>query len=116
MIQLTPHMRIFVALESIDCRKGIDGLAAVCRQKLQEDPFSGTLFLFRNRGRSTLKILVYDGQGFWLCTKRLSRDTFHWWPESAETAICIHAHQLQTLLCNGNPDAARFSENWRKIE
>jgi transposase len=114
MIQLTPHMHIFVAVESIDCRKGIDGLAAACRQKLAQDPFSGALFLFRNRGRNTLKILVYDGQGFWLCTKRLSKGRFHWWPQ-AENVTCIHAHELQTLLCNGNPDGAQFSANWRKI-
>jgi transposase len=55
MIQLTPHMKVFVAIESIDCRKGIDGLVAVCRQKLDQDPFSGALFLFRNRARNTFK-------------------------------------------------------------
>lgn len=116
MIQLTPHMRIFVALECIDCRKGIDGLAAACRQKLNQDPFSGALFLFRNRGRSTLKILVYDGQGFWLCTKRLSKGKFHWWPSQRECVTSIQADELQTLLCNGNPDTATFSGAWRKIE
>lgn len=115
MIQLTPHMRIFVAIESIDCRKGIDGLAAACRQQLNQDPFSGTLFLFRNRALNVLKILVYDGQGFWLCTKRLSKGKFQWWPRSAEDTICLEAHQLQTLLRNGDPDKAQFSENWRKI-
>jgi transposase len=84
MIQLTPHMKVFVAIESIDCRKGIDGLVAVCRQKLDQDPFSGALFLFRNRARNTLKILVYDGQGFWLCTKRLSKGQFYWWLKDAQ--------------------------------
>ena len=81
MIQITPQMRIFVALEAIDFRKGIDGLAAACRGSLQHDPFSGTLFIFRNRQRNALKILVYDGQGFWLFTKRLSKGKFHWWPK-----------------------------------
>ncbi len=115
MIQLTPHMRIFVAVECIDCRKGIDGLAAACRQKLDQDPFSGALFLFRNRGRTTLKILVYDGQGFWLCTKRLSVGKFRWWPNQAERVVTIRAHDLQTLLGNGDPIAARFSADWKKI-
>lgn len=115
MIQLTPHMQIFVAVESIDCRKGIDGLAAVCRQKLSQDPFSGALFLFRNRARNTLKILVYDGQGFWLCTKRLSMGRFHWWPTHIQTIAKIHAHDLQTLLGNGNPERAGFSKDWKKV-
>ena len=67
MIQLTPHMRILVAVEPIDFRAGIDGLAGACRRRLDADPFSGALFVFGNRARTAIKILVYDGQGFWLC-------------------------------------------------
>lgn len=117
MIQITPQMQIFVSLEAIDFRKGIDGLAAACRQRLQNDPFSGSLFLFRNREKNSLKILVYDGQGFWLCTKRLSKGRFHWWPDHIESncSIEIEAHELQTLIWNGNPRSASFSEPWRKI-
>ncbi|MGE4169076.1 MAG: IS66 family insertion sequence element accessory protein TnpB [Candidatus Babeliales bacterium] len=115
MIQITPHMRIFIALEDIDFRKGIDGLAAACRQKLEQDPFSGVLFLFRNRKRNTLKILIYDGQGFWLCTKRLSKGKFQWWPEQKQPFTCIESSELQTLLWNGNPHFASFQEAWRKI-
>jgi transposase len=111
MLQLSPSMRIFVCLQLIDFRKGIDGLAAICRNKLEQDPFQGAIFVFRNRSRSSIRLLVYDGQGFWLCTKRLSKGTFQWWP--AESSI--DARQLQTLLWNGNPQLAQFSENWRKI-
>jgi transposase len=115
MIQITPHMQIFVAMEEVDFRKGIDGLAALCRQKLSRDPFSGAVFLFRNRQRTALKLLVYDGQGFWLCTKRLSKGRFHWWPEKGELSATIQAQELQTLLWNGNPCSAAFSTPWRKI-
>ena len=115
MIQITPQMQIFVALEDVDFRKGIDGLAAVCREHHQQNPFSGTLFLFRNKQRSALKILVYDGQGFWLCTKRLSKGKFHWWPKHERDSVNIQANELQTLLWNGNPNSASFSEVWRKI-
>ena len=66
MIQITPHMRILVAIEPIDFRAGIDGLAAACRKRLEADPFSGALFVFRNRARTAIKVLVYDGQGFWV--------------------------------------------------
>ena len=73
MIQLTPQMRLLVATEPVDFRKGIDGLCAVCRQQLDLDPFSGTLFVFVNRSRQAIRLLGYDGQGYWLCHKRLSR-------------------------------------------
>ena len=74
MLQLTPQMRILVAVEAVDFRKGIDSLAELCRAKLNADPFSGCLFVFRSRRSTSIKVLVYDGQGFWLATKRLSKD------------------------------------------
>ncbi len=67
MIQITPQMRILVAVEPTDFRRGIDGLARVCKEVLRHDPFNGWVFVFRNRPATALKILVYDGQGFWLC-------------------------------------------------
>ncbi len=67
MIAVMPQMRLLVAVEPVDFRKGIDGLAAVCRQRLQTDPMSGAVFVFGSRNRKSLKILVYDGQGFFLC-------------------------------------------------
>ena len=65
MIQITPQMRVLVAVEPVDLRKGIDGGAALCREKLQADPLSGWLFLFRRRA-TAIRVLVYDGQGFWM--------------------------------------------------
>lgn len=76
MIQITPQMHFVVAIEPADFRKGIDGLARLCQEVLLRDPFSGWVFVFRNRKATALKVLVYDGQGFWLCHKRLkSEDT-----------------------------------------
>lgn len=115
MIQVTPHMRILVCMQPVDFRKGIDGIAAVCRNHLNQDPHTGTLFLFRNRGRCSIRILIYDGQGFWLCTKRLSKGKFHWWPESASTSAHIQSWHLQTLIGNGNPSLASFGMNWREL-
>ena len=76
MIQITPQMRILVAVESVDFRKGIDSLAELCRNKLETDPFSGCVFVFRSRRATSIKILVYDGMGFWLAAKRLSKGRF----------------------------------------
>lgn len=116
MIQLTPHMRILVAVEPVDFRKGIDGLARICRQTIQSDPFSGCVFVFRNRKKTAIKIITYDGQGFWLCQKRLSKGDFQWWPD-AKTSICsLEVHELQLLLWNGNPQNARVAPEWKKIK
>ncbi len=71
MIQLAPQTRILVAVEPVDFRRGIDGLARTCQEMLSQDPFSGWVFVFRNRRATALKILIYDGQGFWLCQKKL---------------------------------------------
>lgn len=81
MIQITPQMRIFVAVEPVDFRKGIDGLAGMIRS-LDFDPFSGGLFVFKSRSGSSLRVIAYDGQGFWLCQKRLSKGRFHFWPKA----------------------------------
>jgi transposase len=117
MIQLTPHMRILVAVEPADFRKGIDGLARVCREQLLQDPFRGILFVFRNRRATAIKIIVYDGQGFWLCQKRLSRGRFGWWPQNGCSATqTLEAHQLGVLLSGGNPAAAKGVEPWRRLE
>ncbi len=81
MIALTAQTRIWVAREPADFRCGIDGLTKVCRTVLNSDPFSGALFVFRNRRSKSTKILSDNGRGFWLCQKRLSKGRFRWWPE-----------------------------------
>jgi transposase len=116
MIQITPHMRIMLAVEAVDFRKGIDGLAGVCRGILQIDPFTVYLFVFRNRRGTSIKLLLYDSQGFWLCQKRLSKGKFKWWPKETDgVSRTLAAHQLQTLLWNGNPDRTSVSAEWKKI-
>jgi transposase len=116
MIQITAHMRIMVAVEPVDFRKGIDGLCAVCRQELDMDPFSGTLFVFVNKSRQALRVLVYDGQGFWLCHKRLSRGRFAWNFPSPQSRTCgLLARQLQLLLWNADPLKISQGEDFRPI-
>ena len=114
MIQITPQMRILVAIEAVDGRKGMDSLARLCQEKLQTDPFSGCLFFFRSRRGTSLRILVYDGQGFWLAQKRLSKGRFVWWPSGKESARQLEAHQAQLLLAAGNPEA-EAAPGWRRI-
>jgi len=92
MIQITPQMRVVVAVEPADFRRGIDGLARLCKEVLKHDPFGGWVFVFRNRRATAVKILVYDGQGFWLCYKKL---------ESEDTQIF------------GFTEVGRRAHNWR---
>jgi transposase len=115
MLQLTPQSRIFVALAPVDFRKGIDGLAAVCRQALGENPLGGAVYVFRNRAGTALKLLVYDGQGFWLCTKRLSQGRFQWWPTATTPSLSLSARELTVLLWNGFPARAQMAPEWRRV-
>jgi transposase len=116
MLQITPQMRILVAVEPVDFRKGIDGLVQFCRQSLGEDPLRGALFAFRNRRATAVKVLVYDGQGFWLCHKRLSEGRFRWWPSAVnQAAKPLAAHQLQVLLSAGDPEATKAAPAWRSV-
>ncbi len=116
MMQLTPQMRILVAVDPADFRKGIDGLCGLCRQVLASDPLSGTVFVFRNRRGTAIKVLVYDGQGFWLCQKRLSQGRFRYWPQRNGSAKReLLAHQLQVLLAGGNPSATQAAPQWRPV-
>ena len=114
MLQITPQMRILVAVEPVDGRKGIDSLAQLCRERLREDPFSGCLFLFLNRSRTTLRALCYDGQGYWLAQKRLSQGRFKCWPSGSTTAWPVEAHQAQLLLAAGDP-ATPGGPIWRPV-
>jgi transposase len=113
MIQVTPQMRVLVAVEPADFRCGIDGLVRVCRARLLGDPFSGALFVFRNRASTSVKLLVYDGQGFWLCHKRLSSGRFGYWPTSGECRL--KAHELMVLLQAGDPRGAKTAPEWRPV-
>lgn len=117
MLSLTPQMRILVAVEAIDFRNGIDGLAGICRNQYKQDPLSGCVFVFRNRRGTSVKILVYDGQGFWLCQKRLSKGRFRWWPWSVTEALKkMEARELQLMLWNGDPDRAAMGPLWQGLE
>jgi transposase len=116
MLQITPQMKILVAAEPADFRRGIDGLARLCQDTLQHDPFAGAVFVFRNRRGRALKVLTYDGQGFWLCHKRLSRGRFPWWPSATDgSAQRLAAHQLAVLLSAGNPTRTGAAAAWRPV-
>ena len=114
MLQITPQMRILVAVDAVDGRKGIDSLVQLCREKLDADPFSGCVFVFRSRSATSIRVLAYDGQGFWLAQKRLSKGRFVWWPSGAGAARTLEAYQAQLLIAAGNPDTPA-APMWRRV-
>ena len=100
MFHISGQMKIFVAVEPVDLRRGFDGLSALVQQTLQQDPLSGHLFLFRNRRRDRLKILFWDGDGYALFYKRLARGTFEF-PASQDAhapSLEIRGSELSMLL------------------
>jgi transposase len=114
VIQIAPQFRIRVAIEAIDGRKGIDAIVQLCREKLDADPFSGCVFIFRTRSGTAIRLLSYDGQGFWFATKRLSKGRFNSWPTGTEPARTLRTHQAQLLLAAGDPDA-EAPPAWRPL-
>jgi len=115
VIQIPAQASVVVMHEPVSFRMGIDGMIAVARVVLAQEPMSGALFVFRNRRRQMLRILFYDGGGFWLCTRRLSKGTFSYWPQGHGTGPCspLLARELQVLIWGGDPAARAVPIGWR---
>ena len=96
-------------------RKGIDSLARLCQEKLAEDPFSGCVFVFRSRSGTAIRLLSYDGQGYWLAQKRLSKGRFVWWPEATGTTKPLEAYEAQLLMAAGDLSRVRAAPMWRRV-
>lgn len=78
MFGFSPATKIYLAPEPVDLRRGFDGLFGLVRDQLGLNPLSGYLFLFTNRMHTRVRILLWDGSGLWLATKRLEKGRFHW--------------------------------------
>lgn len=98
MLTLAEGTCVYLACGSTDLRKSIDGLAALVSQVFQLDVFSNSLFVFCNRGRDKLKILVWDHNGFWLYYRRLERGRFRWPEHTDQNTRIVSRRQLQWLL------------------
>lgn len=97
--------RIFVAVEPVDLRVGLDGLCARAQHGLALDPFGGDWVVFRNKAGNRLKLLVFDGTGFWLCYRRLERGSWVW-PKPGERVMAL-SHPQFLLLVQG--------QDWRRV-
>lgn len=115
MLVFGPQTPIYIAIDPVDFRFGIDGLARCCRTLLSQDPMSGSAFVFRNRRRTAIKILTYDGQGFILTHKRFSNGRLMWWPKNGGSSVAVPARELQVLLHNGSPEMANMARDWQPV-
>jgi transposase len=97
MIGLPSGTRIWLAAGLTDMRRGFDGLAALAQSALEQDPFSGHVFVFRGRRGDIIKLLWWDGQGLCLFAKRLERGRFIW-PQAASGSVILSPAQLSMLL------------------
>jgi len=102
MIHLTHATPILLGVAPADFRCGIDGFAARTRQLLGRDPADGTLYVYINRARTMVRAIAYDGSGYWLLTKRLSKGRFAGWPVGEETVSVATACALRALLQGAN--------------
>jgi transposase len=116
MIPVGPATRIFLAAGATDLRKSFEGLSDLVRNRFQEDPLSGHLFVFANRPRTRLKLLYWDGSGIWVCAKKLPRGTFSWPRTTAEEtgALRVVAEELTLLLSGIDLDKTRARTWWRQ--
>lgn len=118
MIQIPANATILIMHDAVSFRNGIDGMAAIVRVVLRREPMDGAFFVFRNKMGHSLRVLCYDGSGFWLCTKRLSKGKFNGaWPKGDGTESCspLLARELQILIWGGSPASCAFPELWRRV-
>ena len=90
--------KIYLACGATDMRKAINGLSIIVQKRLRIDPFEPSLFVFCNRSRNRLKILEWDGDGFWMYVKRLEKGRFQWPPESEFPALSLCESEFAILL------------------
>ena len=100
MIQITPQLKILLAYQPVDFRKGIDGLIGLCRDQLDAEVYDGTLFVFRNRRGTALRIICFDGVGWWLFIRRFSQGRLQWWPKAQADTL---TRPLEARATSGPP-------------
>ena len=117
MLTLPASVRIYVASEAVDLRRGFDGLAATTRGIIGEDPLSGHLFVFLNRRRNRIKLLVWDRTGYMLLYKRLERGTFRIpaAPIAGRRHVELDAGELGLMMEGLDLRGARRRRRWRRL-
>lgn len=116
VLNLSSQVRIYVACEVTDMRKQFDGLCATVEHRFHRDPFTGDVFAFFNRRRNRVKLLVWDGNGFWLLAKRLESGTFEILAatDGSATHVQVERAQLMMLLEGIDLKKAKFRRHFTR--
>ena len=115
MLHITPQHRLMISVKAVDFRRGIDSLTALCRDELKREPFDGYLFAFCNKRKTSIKLLIFDGNGFWLSQKRFSQGKLRWCPQNEIQAAKMRAVELMIILQQGHPEHAHLPLDWRQL-
>lgn len=116
MFALSAATKVYLAAEATDLRKGFEGLCAMVEGVLEEAPLSGHVFLFANAARTRLKVLVWDGSGLWVCTKKLGRGRYAWPAvgEGESRRVRMSQGELMLLLSGVDLAATKRRDWWRR--
>ena len=114
MLSLSVKDQVFLCIEPIDFRNQIGGLIKFTQYLIKQNPYNGAYFVFTNKNKTSIKILHYDGIGYWMHQKRLSKGKFKW-PNDNDNTIKMEVHELQVLLMNGDYKKASFQDQWLKV-
>ena len=112
MLSFSGSLKVFVAVEACDMRKGFNGLYGLVRDQLLCDPLSGHLFLFSNAQRNRLKVLFWDTSGLWVCAKKLEKGRFHWPTAGEAQAKIVLSHEQFAMLLGGIDLAQTRPRTW----
>jgi transposase len=112
MLNFSSKDCVFLCSGPVDFRKQINGLISLTRSIIKENPYSHNYFVFINRKKTAIKVLHFDGQGYWMHLKRLSKGKFKW-PNGDQSSIKLTPMELQVLMMNGDYQEASFESSWQ---
>ena len=115
MIQLSAGSKVLLGITPLDFRRGIDSICRIVRSDFEQEPKAGAIYAFVNKRSTQIRIISYDGSGFWLCTKRLSKGSF-WWPKTKDEKVKpSQAKDLMMILKGQNPSGDGIYGDFRKV-
>lgn len=114
MLAISTSDKVFLSLGHLDFRRQIKGLIKATQEVLKQNPYCRAYFVFTNKMKTSIKILHYDGTGFWMHQKVLSEGKF-FWPKLNDDSCTMSPMELLVLLSQGNPDKASFHKEWIKV-
>jgi transposase len=115
MIQVSPGATIYLAESPIRFTSRLKGTLAICRDLLTLEPMEGAYIVFRNQSGTMLRVLFYDGDGFWLCEKTFSQGRIGRWSTTGDALVPLSARDLAVLLWRGDAAGAAFPPFWKRV-